>query len=42
MRRPWVDLSQAPVAEIAAIIDRCPSRALQYELEDEIILPFMC
>ena len=32
-RRPWVDISQAPVAEIAEIIDRCPSGALKYELK---------
>ena len=32
-RRPWVDVSQAPAAEIAAIIDNCPSGALKYELK---------
>ena len=32
-RRPWIDLSQASAEEIAAIIDRCPSKALQYELK---------
>ena len=36
MRRPWVDISQAPATEIADIIDRCPSRALQYELLNPI------
>lgn len=35
-RRPWIDLSQADAKEIAAIIDRCPSKALQYELKDPI------
>lgn len=29
-RRPWVDPSQAPAGEIAAIIDKCPSGALKY------------
>ena len=33
-RRPWIDLSQASAKEIAAIIDQCPSKALQYELKD--------
>ncbi len=32
-RRPWVDLSRASAAEIASIIDQCPSKALQYELK---------
>ena len=40
MRRPWVDLSQAPAIEIAAIIDRCPSKALQYELKENISIVF--
>lgn len=40
IRRPWVDLSQAPAAEIAAIIDRCPSRALQYELLNPISIVY--
>ena len=30
-RRPWVDLSRASAKEIAAVIDLCPSKALQYE-----------
>lgn len=30
-RRPWVDPNAASGDEIAAIIDRCPSKALQYE-----------
>ncbi len=32
-RRPWVNLSKAPAVEIAAVIDKCPSGALQYELK---------
>jgi len=32
-RRPWLDLSKASAAEIARIIDTCPSKALQYELK---------
>ncbi len=32
-RRPWVDVSKAPASEIAAIIDKCPSGALKYELK---------
>ena len=40
IRRPWVDLSQAPAAEIAAIIDRCPSKALQYELLNPFSIVF--
>ena len=39
-RRPWVDLSQAPATEIADIIDRCPSKALQYELLNPISIVF--
>ena len=39
-RRPWVDLSQAPATEIADIIDRCPSQALQYELLNPITIVF--
>ena len=39
-RRPWVDLSQAPATEIAEIIDRCPSKALQYELLNPISIVF--
>ena len=30
-RRPWIDPNAASGDEIAAIIDRCPSKALQYE-----------
>lgn len=33
-RRPWIDLSQAPAKEIAAIIDQCPAKALQYEMKN--------
>ena len=40
LRRPWIDLSQADAREIAAIIDRCPSKALQYELKDTIRIVF--
>lgn len=39
-RRPWVDVSQAPAAEIADIIDRCPSKALQYELLNPISIVY--
>ena len=39
-RRPWVDLSQAPATEIADIIDRCPSKALQYELLNPISIVY--
>ena len=36
----WIDLSQAPATEIADIIDRCPSKALQYELLNPISIVF--
>lgn len=39
-RRPWVDVSQAPASEIADIIDRCPSKALLYELLNPISIVF--
>ena len=39
-RRPWIDVSQASAAEIADIIDRCPSKALQYELLNPISIVF--
>ena len=39
-RRPWIDLSQASAAEIAAIIDQCPSGALQYELKNQVTVVF--
>ena len=39
-RRPWIDLSQAETKEIAAIIDQCPSKALQYELKETIRVVF--
>ena len=39
-RRPWIDLSQADAGEIAAVIDRCPSKALQYELKDAVRIVF--
>ena len=35
-QKPWINLSKAPAKEIAAIIDKCPSKALQYELKDSI------
>ena len=34
-RRPWIDLTQATAKEIAAIIDKCPSEALKYELKSK-------
>lgn len=34
-RRPWIDLSKAPAETVAEIIDRCPSKALQYELKNK-------
>lgn len=39
-RRPWVDVSKAPASEIADIIDRCPSKALLYELLNPISIVF--
>jgi len=39
-RRPWVDVSKAPAAEIADIIDRCPSKALMYELLNPITIVY--
>ena len=39
-RRPWVYLSQASGKEIAAIIDNCPSKALQYELKLKVVVEF--
>ena len=39
-RRPWIDLSQAPAEEIAAILDQCPSKALQYELKTGVCIEF--
>ena len=32
-RRPWIDPKAASGAEIAQVIDRCPSGALRYELK---------
>lgn len=40
VRRPWIDLSQGEARDIAAIIDRCPSHALQYELKDLVRIVF--
>ena len=39
-RRPWVDLTQGSAKEIAAIIDQCPSKALQYELKNPVTVVF--
>ena len=39
-RRPWIDLSQASGKEIAAVIDNCPSRALQYELKEQVTVVY--
>ena len=39
-RRPWIDLSQASAKDIAAIIDQCPSKALQYELKNSVSIVF--
>ncbi|MBI3067647.1 MAG: CDGSH iron-sulfur domain-containing protein [Betaproteobacteria bacterium] len=33
-RRPWIDPRAAPAAEIARIIERCPTGALKYERKD--------
>ncbi len=33
-RRPWVDIDAISAAEMAAIIDRCPSGALRYEMKN--------
>ena len=32
-RRPWMDVNAIPAKELAEIIDRCPTKALQYELK---------
>jgi len=32
--KPWVNVDGAPVAEIAAMIAKCPSGALKYKLAD--------
>ncbi len=32
--RPWIDVSRATAAEIAAAVDGCPSRALTYTRTD--------
>ena len=33
-RRPWVDVNAIPAKELAEIIDRCPTKALIYELKE--------
>lgn len=33
-RKPWVDAGAAPAAEIARVIERCPTGALHYERKD--------
>lgn len=33
-RRPWVDIDAVSAAEMAAIIDKCPSGALRYEMKN--------
>ena len=33
-RRPWIDPSQAGAAEVAAVVEQCPSGALTYERKD--------
>ncbi|MEU6660295.1 (4Fe-4S)-binding protein [Streptomyces sp. NPDC046821] len=33
-RRPWIDPDGAPAADVAEVIRRCPSGALQYRLAD--------
>ena len=32
-RRPWINVNAIQAEELAAIIDRCPSGALKYELK---------
>jgi len=33
-RKPWVDPAVAPAGEIARVIERCPTGALQYDRQD--------
>jgi uncharacterized Fe-S cluster protein YjdI len=33
--QPWIQLENATTAEVMAVIDRCPSGALSYRLNDE-------
>ena len=33
-RKPWVNPEAAPAAEVARVIERCPTGALQYERKD--------
>lgn len=30
--RPWVNLANAEINEIVAVVEQCPSKALDYEL----------
>ncbi|MBQ3417544.1 MAG: GNAT family N-acetyltransferase [Ruminococcus sp.] len=39
-RRPWIDVSKASAKEIAAVIDQCPSGALQYEIKNPVVIEF--
>lgn len=39
-RRPWIDVSKASATEIADVVDRCPSKALLYELLNPISIVF--
>ncbi len=34
-RRPWIELHHSDTATITAQVDRCPSRALSWELVNE-------
>jgi uncharacterized Fe-S cluster protein YjdI len=36
-RRPWIDLNGGSTEEIIKIVDNCPSGALSYEKNDNII-----
>ncbi|MFD6698207.1 MULTISPECIES: (4Fe-4S)-binding protein [unclassified Microbacterium] len=33
-RRPWIEPAAAPIDDVVAVIDRCPSFALGYRTED--------
>ena len=34
-KRPWVDIHAATTQEIAAVIDKCPSGALSYTMNEK-------